>query len=110
MKKILVIILAAIAFAVGSVQANATSEKKTETVVFVSNMHCQNCVKKVSENIAFEKGVKDLDVNLEKNTIKITFDASKNTKEKLAAAIKKLGYNAVETKDSDSSKPAQEKK
>lgn len=107
MKRILVIILAAFAMAVGSIQANAASPKKTETVVFVSNMHCENCVKKVTDNISFEKGVKDLDVNLEKNTIKVTFDSSKNTKEKLAAAIKKLGYNAVESKES--SAPSQKK-
>ena len=31
-----------------------------KTVVFVTNMHCQKCVNKVNDNIAFEKGVKDM--------------------------------------------------
>lgn len=99
MKKFITILFAAIAIAASSIQADAAKPKaKSETVVFTTNLHCQNCVKKVNENIAFEKGVKELDVNLEKQTIKVTYDASKTSKENLAAAIKKLGYKADECK------------
>ena len=63
-----------------------------KTVVFVTNMHCQKCVNKVNDNIAFEKGVKDMKVDLKTKTI--TYDASKTSVEKLAAAINKLGYTA----------------
>ncbi len=64
------------------------------TVVFTTNMHCQKCVNKVNDNIAFEKGVKDLKVDLKEKTITIKYDASKTSVEKLAAAINKLGYTA----------------
>lgn len=95
MKKIIAILCAAVAIAASSIDAEAAKPKaKSETVVFTTNMHCEKCVKKVNENIAFEKGVKALDVNLEKQTIKVTYDASKTSKENLAAAIKKLGYKA----------------
>ena len=64
------------------------------TVTFTSNLHCSNCAKKVKENIAFEKGVKALEVSVENHSIKISYDASKTDVEKLAAAIRKLGYSA----------------
>ena len=31
----------------------------TKTVTFNVSMHCKNCVKKINDNVAFEKGVKD---------------------------------------------------
>lgn len=82
---------------------SSNEEKKTvkkaktelKTVVFATNLHCAKCVQKVEENIAFEKGVKDLKVELESNTITITYDTKKTTEEKLAQAISKLGYKVV---------------
>ena len=40
----------------------------------------------------FEKGVKKLDVSLENHTVTVTFDPSKTDAGKIAAAIRKLGY------------------
>lgn len=70
------------------------SKKKGETkeVTFHVHLHCNNCVKKVQENIAFEKGVKDLEVSLEGQTVRVKFDASKTSESVLKAAIEKLGY------------------
>jgi copper chaperone CopZ len=47
-------------------------------------------VKKVQENIAFEKGVKGLEVSLEKQTVAVKYDAAKTSVETLKAAIQKL--------------------
>ena len=71
-----------------------SSKKKTEIkeVVFNVGLHCENCVKKVTENISFEKGVKDLKVSLEDQTVTVKFDAAKTSEETLKAAIQKLGY------------------
>ena len=74
----------------------APSSKVYRTVIFKSNLHCENCVKKVVENISYVKGVKDLVVSLENQTITITYDAAKTDPVKLAVEIKKLGYAAVE--------------
>lgn len=65
---------------------------KTQTAKFSVSMHCKNCVKKITENMSFEKGVKDLKVDLPSKTVTITFDPKKTTVEKLHAALKKLGY------------------
>ena len=67
---------------------------KPEKVTFQTNLRCNTCVKKVNENIAFEKGVKDLAVSLDKQTITVTYDPAKTSADKLAKAIEKLGYKA----------------
>ena len=74
--------------------ASMQNKKKAEIkeVVFNVGLHCENCVKKVTENISFEKGVKDLKVSLEDQTVTVKFDAAKTSEETLRAAIQKLGY------------------
>ena len=102
MKRIVVIAIAALmgfsAYAAGtsvtetSVSSQVFKKSKAEIkeVVFHAHLHCNSCVKKVQENIAFEKGVKGLEVSLEKQTIAVKFDAAKTSVETLKAAIQKL--------------------
>lgn len=106
MKKTLIIILAAVmAFPVASIAAEAAgttvSEQKQDKkkkkgevkeVTFNVYLHCENCVKKVQENIAFEKGVKGLEVSLENQTVAVKYDDAKTSEDVLKAAIEKLGY------------------
>lgn len=73
---------------------SAKPKKELKEVTFSVKMHCESCVKKISENIAFEKGVKDLEVSLEKQTVWIKYDASRTSEEALKSAIEKLGYKA----------------
>ena len=70
----------------------AKKQKELKEVTFNVHLHCENCVKKVQENISFEKGVKDLHVCLDDQTVSIKYDAAKTTEDKLEAAIEKLGY------------------
>ena len=63
-------------------------------VVFASNIHCANCGREVQDNIAFEKGVKDLKVDVEGKTITVVFNPVKTDTLKLKKAINKLGYTA----------------
>ena len=73
---------------------------EVKTVVFKSEgMHCGKCAEKVNGNIAFEKGVVDLKTDVKTRTITIKYDASKTSVEKLAAALKKLGYPSEVVKD-----------
>ena len=71
-----------------------SKKKKAELkeVTFHVHLHCANCVKKVEENIAFEKGVKDLKVSLDDQTVYIKYDAAKTSEAALKAAIEELGY------------------
>ncbi|MBR5041642.1 MAG: heavy-metal-associated domain-containing protein [Bacteroidales bacterium] len=63
-------------------------------VVFASTIHCETCGKKVQENIAFEKGVKDLKVDVPGKTITVVFNPAKTDTTTLKKAIRKLGYEA----------------
>lgn len=76
----------------GTDRKPAKKKAEVKEVTFRVHLHCENCVKKVQENIAFEKGVKDLKVSLDDQTVFVKYDAAKTSEEKLQAAIEKLGY------------------
>ena len=102
MKKILAFVIAASiavssAFAADSAAAQKKNKKSKELkeVTWNVNLHCENCVEKVNENLAFEKGVKDLKVSLVEGTVYVKYDPSKTSEETLAAAMKKLGYEVA---------------
>ena len=63
-----------------------------KSVVFSVSLHCENCVAKVVDNISRAKGIKDLDVSLENQSVAMKYDATKTSEEILKAAIEKLGY------------------
>ncbi len=78
-----------------------SKDKKEECVVFDVNMHCTSCKAKIEKNIAFEKGVKALDVSLENKTVAVTYRADKNSEESLKQAFEKLGYTATVKKEEE---------
>ena len=76
-----------------SMQKKPKKQKaEVKDVTFLVHLHCENCVAKVVDNISRAKGVKDLDVSLEKQTVAIKYDAAKTSEDILKAAIEKLGY------------------
>ena len=64
------------------------------TVVYITDLDCEDCAKKIRENVSFEKGVKDLKVSVEERTVEVKFDESKNDTLKLRKSLNKLGYQA----------------
>jgi copper chaperone CopZ len=72
---------------------------KEETVVFSVSMDCHSCEQKIKKNIPYEKGVKDLTVNLEKKQVTIKYQTDKTDKDKLKKAIEKLGCTCEEVKE-----------
>ena len=83
----LILIMTVMLSAALSVSAQKKNEK---TVVFGANLHCESCKAKVEKNLPFEKGVKDLKVDMKTQTITVTFREDKNTTENLQKAIEKL--------------------
>ena len=74
--------------------------KDIRVVVFkVSQMHCENCEKKVKNNMRFEKGVKELSTELKDKTVSITYDAETTDGKKLQAGFKKFNYEAEFVKE-----------
>lgn len=85
--------------------ATTVMAKDIRTVVFkVAQIKCENCVKKINNNIRFEKGLKDFNTDLKTKTVTITYDADKTNIEKLKEGFKKFHYEAEfvkETKQED---------
>ena len=87
--RLLLTILACIALL--QVQAQ-DKKKKTETACFSVSMSCHNCQAKIEKHIPWEKGVKDLTINLEEKTVCIVYDPNKASLEKLQQAIEALDF------------------
>ena len=81
----------------------AMAETKTDTLVVTPSpkMTCENCVKKIKQNIRFVKGTKNIIVSLPQQTVTIVYDKQKSGYDNYTAAFRKIGYQV---------KPAAEKK
>lgn len=92
-RKINLLLMMSIVFALLNAQAEEEkSVKKISEVTFIVGMHCQSCKERIEKNIPFEKGVKDLKVDLEKKEVTIIFNPQKTNIEKLKKAVIELGY------------------
>lgn len=85
------LLLTCLILSVGTIQAKNDYK---EIVVLSCNLHCQGCCDKIMKNIAYEKGVKDLQFDLKNKTVTLTFDTRKTDLPTLLKAFEKLGKPA----------------
>lgn len=90
---------------VALLSVTAVLAKDIRVAVFkVTQMHCENCEKKVKNNMRFEKGLKDISTVVKDRIVTITYDAEKTNVKNLQAGFKKFDYEAEfvkETKKDD---------
>jgi len=98
MKKLLVIIVMAL-FVMNTYAED--KQKKVTEVTYKVEMDCQSCVNKITKNIPFEKGVKDLNVDFEGQTVTVKYREDKTTKENLVKAFNKLEFEVDELKEGE---------
>ena len=81
----------------GILLSMSISAKNIKTVVVTTQpqMHCENCEKKIKGNLRFEKGVKKIETNVEKQQVTITYDADKTKPEAIVKSFDKFGYKAT---------------
>ena len=60
----------------------------------VEGMHCGGCTTGVKDCLQKLDGVKEAEVNLEKEEALVSYDPEKVTKEKMVEEINKIGYKA----------------
>ena len=97
MKKAFVILAA---FSVACLLFTAAKPKtQGRRVKFNTTIDCQNCVKKVTENVSFEKGVLDLKAELSDKSVTVDYNPAKTDTAKLANSIRKLGYKVKVIED-----------
>lgn len=75
---------------------------KTVVLTPTPQMHCESCEKKIKKALRYEKGVKDIETNLEKQTVKVKYDADKTSVANLQTALKKAGYDTAVAGDKKS--------
>lgn len=73
------------------------AQTKNSEVVFSTEpeIECQNCVKRIKDNLRFEKGVKAINPDMNANLVTIQYDGGKTNPEKLQKALAKIGYKAT---------------
>ncbi len=91
--------LSFIIFALSFSVASLAKDIKTVVLTTQPEMHCQNCEKKIKNNIRFEKGIKTIKTNLEKKTVTIEYDADKTNVQNIIAGFEKINYKATEVKE-----------
>lgn len=84
---------------------NAKGKKEIKEVTFITSIDCNHCKMTIMKNIPYEKGVKDVKVDVEKKEVTVKYLEDKNTDAKLAQAIVKLGYTAEVKKHEECKKP-----
>lgn len=95
MKKILLVCLVALfSVAVADAQQPQKGKKQTVTTTFVTDIDCEGCAKKVTNTIPYEKGVKDVQVDVPSKTVTVTYDPAKTNEEALVKAFSKIKINA----------------
>ncbi len=92
MKRILIILLALLPMVWC---AKAYAKAKPQQVLFYVDIHCQGCIDKIMHNIAYEKGVRDIQCSIEKKTVLVTYDANKTDVPTLQKAFAKIGKPAT---------------
>lgn len=96
MKKIIALCLVALlGFGVSEAQAQKKGGKSITTTVFMTNLDCQGCAKKITDTIPYEKGVKEVKVDVDTKTVTVVFDASKTNNEALVKAFAKVKIEAA---------------
>ncbi len=92
MKSIKFIFVGLLIFAANNIFAVKKVNVNDTVVNFRVLMDCQSCKSKIEKNIAFEKGVKLLEVNMNDQLVIIKYNKLRNTPELLKQAIEKLHY------------------
>lgn len=66
--------------------------KETKTIEIKTSTVCEMCKERLERELVFEKGVKEVKVDLAANIINITYRADKTDPDQLRKAISKMGY------------------
>lgn len=83
---------------------SAIAETKTATFTVDPPMGCDNCVRKIKNNLRFEKGMVEVTPLLEKQVVVVRYNSDKTNVDKIKKGFEKIGYTASEA--TAASKPA----
>jgi periplasmic mercuric ion binding protein len=96
MKKIRFILLTVVM--VMFISSSYAQDVKTEEIKIKVTFHCANGKAMIEKELVKEDGVSSVIADLETKVVTIKYDPSKQNKEKLVAAIEKIGYETEYSK------------
>ncbi len=76
-----------------SVVSLSAMAQQSQTIQWrIEGMHCDHCAHKVMTALTQDKGVNDVDINIERRVATVTYDASKTTPEKIKSQLNGTRY------------------
>ena len=72
--------------------------KDIQTLVLTTDppMHCESCENRIKKGLRFEKGVKSIATDIDRQRVTVKFDADKNSRQGIISAFDAIGYEARE--------------
>ncbi|MBI5218291.1 MAG: heavy-metal-associated domain-containing protein [Bacteroidia bacterium] len=87
-------VLIAIIFIAVNANSSAQEQKKTDEIKIKTSAVCSMCKERIEKALAFEKGVKDVTLDVKTKICTIKYKPAKTNPENLRLSITKLGYDA----------------
>jgi len=73
-------------------------ENKYSEIKINTTAQCKMCKERIEKALAFEKGIKGSELDLETKILTVTFKTGKTTSDTIRKAVTKLGYDADDMK------------
>jgi periplasmic mercuric ion binding protein len=93
MKKTIIAFFSLAIILIAGVNAKAQDDKLKEVKIKTSAV-CDMCKTAIEKDMAFEKGVKSAELDLETKMLKVVYRTDKTDLDKIRKAINKVGYDA----------------
>ncbi|MEA3496602.1 MAG: heavy metal-associated domain-containing protein [Bacteroidota bacterium] len=79
-----------------SYSQKAEKATKYETIDLEVSMSCNACSNKLGKCLAYEKGVKDFDIDLKNKNVRVKYNKSKTSKKEIIKSISNLDFEVTE--------------
>ncbi|MEI7983612.1 MAG: heavy metal-associated domain-containing protein [Bacteroidota bacterium] len=71
-----------------------SQDKKVEIIKIKTSAVCSQCKERIEGGMAYEKGVKDVSLDVDSKVVTIKYNVKSTTPDELRRKISKLGYDA----------------
>lgn len=94
MKSKIVMVLSIVVFVFGLNQNGFSQKKAMEEIRIKTSAVCNECKKTLESNLIYERGVKDVHLDLDSKELTLHYNPVKTNPELLRKAVSELGYDA----------------
>lgn len=93
-KSIVTVLFTYIIMSVTATSAMGQKNSKNDTVRIKTSIQCEMCEERIMENLPFEKGVKDIRIDIKSKMVTVVFRNDKTDAHALRESISDIGYDA----------------